>query len=102
MQLITREELKATLDANDDCKLVMVVGPWEFRARHIPGSLGFPSPRSALAALDCDDQIIHQQPAPLHGQLRSRMGQESLHARNLDSPERGGSHQLNNLSGNYS
>ena len=30
MQLITREELKATLDANDDSKLVMVVGPWEF------------------------------------------------------------------------
>jgi rhodanese-related sulfurtransferase len=58
MQLITREELKATLDANDDSKLVMVVGPWEFRARHIPGSLGFPSPRSALAALDRDDQII--------------------------------------------
>jgi rhodanese-related sulfurtransferase len=58
MQLITREELKATLDANDDSKLVMVVGPREFRARHIPGSLGFPSPRSALAALDRDDQII--------------------------------------------
>ena len=58
MRLITRAELKATLDANDDSKLVMVVGPWEFRARHIPGSLGFPSPRSALAALDRDDQII--------------------------------------------
>lgn len=58
MQLITREELKTTLDANDDSKLVMVVGPWEFRARHIPGSLGFPSPRSALNALDHDDQII--------------------------------------------
>jgi hypothetical protein len=43
MQLITREELKATLDASDDSRLVMVVGPWEFRARHIPGSLGFPS-----------------------------------------------------------
>jgi rhodanese-related sulfurtransferase len=58
MQLITREQLKTTLDANDDSKLVMVVGPWEFRARHIPGSLGFPSPRSALAALNRDDQII--------------------------------------------
>ncbi|HEV8527227.1 MAG TPA: hypothetical protein VGS60_06680 [Actinomycetes bacterium] len=39
-------------------KLVMVVGPWEFRAGHIPGSLGFPSPRSALAALGRDDKII--------------------------------------------
>jgi rhodanese-related sulfurtransferase len=58
VQLITREALKATLDANDDSKLVMVVGPWEFRARHIPGSLGFPSPRSALNALSRDDKLI--------------------------------------------
>ena len=58
MQLITREELKATLDANDDSKLVMVVGPWEFRAKHIPGSLGFPSPRTALNALSRHDKII--------------------------------------------
>ena len=58
MQLITTEELKAILDANDDIRLVMAVGPWEFRARHIPGSLGFPSPRTALAALGRDDQII--------------------------------------------
>ena len=102
MKTITRQELKAKQDVGADIKLVMTVGGWTYRARHIPGSLGFPSPRSALAALDCDDQIIHQQPAPLHGQLRSRMGQESLHARNLDSPERGGSLHLNNLSGNYS
>jgi rhodanese-related sulfurtransferase len=58
MQLITTEELKAILDANDDIRLVMAVGPWEFRARHIPGSVGFPSPRTALNALDRDDQII--------------------------------------------
>ena len=47
LQLITTEELKAILDANDDSRLVMAVGPWEFRARHIPGSVGFPSPRTA-------------------------------------------------------
>ena len=58
MQLIAREELKARLDANDDLKLVMVVGPWEFRASHIPGSVGFPSPRAALHELGRDDQII--------------------------------------------
>jgi len=58
MQPITREELKARLDANDDIKLLMVVGLWEFRARHIPGSLGFPSPRSALAALGRDDILL--------------------------------------------
>ena len=56
MQLITREALKATLDANDDSKLVMAVGPWEFRAKHIPGSLGFPSPRTALNALSLDSR----------------------------------------------
>ena len=44
MQLITREELKASLDANHHLKLLMVVGPWEFRARHIPGSVGYPAP----------------------------------------------------------
>ena len=36
----------------------MAVGPWEFRARHIPGSLGFPSPRTALNALGRDDKLI--------------------------------------------
>jgi rhodanese-related sulfurtransferase len=58
MQPISREELKASLDANDDLKLLMVVGPWEFRARHIPGSVGYPSPRAALRELARDDQII--------------------------------------------
>jgi rhodanese-related sulfurtransferase len=58
MQLITREQLKAKLDAGQDVKLVMAVGPWEFRAKHIPGSLGFPSPRCALRELQCDDEII--------------------------------------------
>jgi len=43
MQLITREELKAKLDSHQDIKLVMAVGCWEFRAKHIPGSLGFPA-----------------------------------------------------------
>jgi rhodanese-related sulfurtransferase len=58
MQPITTEELKASLDANHDLKLLMVVGPWEFRARHIPGSVGYPSPRTALLELGRDDQII--------------------------------------------
>jgi rhodanese-related sulfurtransferase len=58
MQLITTEELKARLDANDDIKLLMVVGPWEFQARHIPQVPRRTPPRSALAALGRDDQII--------------------------------------------
>ena len=58
MRTITRQELKAKLDAGEDIKLVMTVGGWTFRARHIPGSLGFPSPRCALRELRCDDEII--------------------------------------------
>jgi rhodanese-related sulfurtransferase len=58
MQSITREELKAKLDANRNIKLLMAVGPWEFRARHIPGSIGFPSPRYTLYELQHDDEII--------------------------------------------
>jgi len=41
---INRHQLKATLDAGEDIKLVMTVGGWTFRAQHIPGSLSFPQP----------------------------------------------------------
>ncbi len=58
METISRQELKAKLDANEDIKLVMTVGGWTFRAKHIPGSLSFPSPRCALLALLGDDEII--------------------------------------------
>jgi rhodanese-related sulfurtransferase len=58
MQLITREELKVKIETSQDIRLVMAVGPWEFRAKHIAGSLGFPSPRYALGALRHDDEII--------------------------------------------
>jgi rhodanese-related sulfurtransferase len=58
METIGRQQLKAKLDAGDDVKLVMTVGGWNFRAKHIPGSLSFPSPRCALQALRRDDEII--------------------------------------------
>jgi rhodanese-related sulfurtransferase len=58
MQTITRQELKAKLDTGEDIKLVMTVGGWTFRARHIPGSISFPSPSCALRELRCDDAII--------------------------------------------
>jgi rhodanese-related sulfurtransferase len=58
METINRQELKAKLDANRDIKLVMTVGGWTFRAKHIPGSLSFPSPSSALQTLRCNDEII--------------------------------------------
>jgi rhodanese-related sulfurtransferase len=58
MELISREELKAKLDAQQDIKLVMVVGPWEFRTKHLPRSQGFLSPKYALLELQRDDEII--------------------------------------------
>ena len=58
MRTITRQQVKAKLDAGEDIKLVMTVGGWTFRAGHIPGSLGFPSPRCALRELRRDDEIV--------------------------------------------
>jgi rhodanese-related sulfurtransferase len=58
MKTITRQELKAKLDGGADIKLVMTVGGWTFRARHIPGSVNYPSPSCALQALRRDDEII--------------------------------------------
>jgi rhodanese-related sulfurtransferase len=58
MDTVSRQQLKAKLDASEAIKLVMTVGGWTFRAKHIPGSLSFPSPSCALQALRCDDEII--------------------------------------------
>ena len=43
MQLISRDELKQKLERRDQLKLVMALGDWEYRAKHIPGSLHFPT-----------------------------------------------------------
>ncbi len=58
MNLITCEELKEKLDRGDDFKLVMVLGDWQFRAKHIPGSLNITSPDQTLEVLDPDDEIV--------------------------------------------
>ena len=58
MQTITSQQLKTKLATGQDIKLVMTVGGWTFRSRHIPGSLGFPSPCCALRELGYDDEII--------------------------------------------
>ena len=58
MKTITRPQLKAKLDAGADIKLVMTVGGWTYRARHIPGSIGYPSPSWALRELRRGDEII--------------------------------------------
>jgi rhodanese-related sulfurtransferase len=56
--LIGHEELKEKLDRGDDFKLVMVLGEWEYRAKHIPGSLRVSTPAEGLEVLDPDDEIV--------------------------------------------
>jgi rhodanese-related sulfurtransferase len=58
MDVIGRDELKEKLDRGDDFKLVMVLGEWEYRAKHIPGSLRVSTPEEGLEALDPDDEIV--------------------------------------------
>ncbi len=58
MNLINREELKEKLDRGDDFKLVMALGDWQFRAKHIPGSLNIHTAQIALEVLDPDDEIV--------------------------------------------
>jgi rhodanese-related sulfurtransferase len=64
MRLISRPELREKLDKWENLKLVFVLGEWQYRAMHIPGSLNLPcSPRlyrseDALQGLDRDDEIV--------------------------------------------
>ena len=55
---IDREELRAKLDRGDAFKLVMVLGEWGFRAKHIPGSLNLSSPDQVPTMLDPKDEIV--------------------------------------------
>src|SRR6266699_7245816 len=58
MQLISHDELKRKLERKDHFKLVMALGTWGYRAKHIPGSLHFLTPEEALASLTQDDEIV--------------------------------------------
>jgi rhodanese-related sulfurtransferase len=58
MDIIQREELKAKLDRGDDFKLVMALGEWAYRAKHIPGSLNYATVEEALQALKPEDEIV--------------------------------------------
>jgi rhodanese-related sulfurtransferase len=57
MNLISREELKQSLDART-VKLVFVQSEWQYRAMHIPGSINVPSEEEALKTLKPDDNIV--------------------------------------------
>jgi rhodanese-related sulfurtransferase len=58
MNLISRQELKEKLDRGDDFKLVMVLGDWAYRARHIPGSLNISHMNDVEAQLNPQDEIV--------------------------------------------
>ena len=58
MEMIGREELKEKLDRGDDFRLVMVLGDWGFRAKHIPGSLNISAPDVATSLLVPEDEIV--------------------------------------------
>ena len=61
MELIGREELKAKLDRRDKFHLVMALGEWAYRAKHIPGSIYFTNTEEAMKAakgLTLDEEIV--------------------------------------------
>ena len=59
MREITKEALKAKLDKNHDFKLVMVLGDWQYRAKHITGSINISSPDdSRVQELSKDEEIV--------------------------------------------
>lgn len=59
VRTIERDELRGKLDAKDQgLKLVMTLGDWEFRTKHIPKSLHFKDASEMLSALRKDDEIV--------------------------------------------
>lgn len=65
MNLISRDELKAKLDAGDNIQLVMMLNDYDYRTLHIPGSLHFQPVslqmewvKADLSMLRHDDEIV--------------------------------------------
>jgi hypothetical protein len=56
---IDRDELRRRVDAKPPrLELVMTLGDWEFRIKHIPGSIHFEDAAELLSALRKDDEIV--------------------------------------------
>ena len=59
VRTIERDELRQKIDAHDPrFKLVMTLGDWEFKMKHIPGSLHFKDAAEMLSTLKKDDEIV--------------------------------------------
>ena len=58
MKTITRDELKAKLDRDDDFKLVMTMGEWAYEMAHIPGSFNISSMEQGQDLISPEDEIV--------------------------------------------
>ena len=58
MKEMTRDELKVKLDRGDGFNLVMTLGEFAFRGKHIPGSLNLHQPEDLLAKLDPQQETV--------------------------------------------
>jgi rhodanese-related sulfurtransferase len=59
VRTIGRDDLQRRIDAKDPrFRLVMTLGDWEFRTKHIPSSLHFKDAGEMLSALRKDDEIV--------------------------------------------
>ena len=58
LRIIDRAELKRKLDNREDFRLVMALSEWQYRTKHIPGSIYFASIQDALAELRKEEEIV--------------------------------------------
>jgi rhodanese-related sulfurtransferase len=59
VRTIERDELRRKIEEKDPrFKLVMTLGDWEFRVKHIPGSQHFRTAADMLSTLRKDDEIV--------------------------------------------
>ena len=58
MKEMTRDELKAKLDRGERFALVMTLGEFAFRGKHIPGSLNLHEPEDLLTKLDPQQETV--------------------------------------------
>jgi rhodanese-related sulfurtransferase len=84
--LIGTKELKEKLDRGDDFKLVMVLGEWEYCAKHIPGSVRVSTIDEGLETLDYEDEIVLYDSGPPC--TASRMACRILKAHGYDRARR--------------
>jgi rhodanese-related sulfurtransferase len=82
MDLIGTTELKEMLARGEKFKLVMSLGGWAYRAKHIPGSLRLSTMGEWLEALNPDDEIVLYDSGPYCA--RSRRAYRFLKARGYE------------------